>query len=274
MSRWGTALSVAKIGESGARSGCGSEPTTWSFPAAKRRASTGCDAPLELTDASILGTLGDDLGTSDPERWRMFSYEPDSVRYTDLSSGEELLTQGEGYWLITRDEILLDTAPEVGLTTPADSAFALPIQPGWNLVGNPFAFPIRWDSVAFETASQRLHAKAIRSGEDRDRTGSSSPQRLQVEAPVAWDGQQYIPGVEVLMPFEGYWVHLNGDVEGTLSVPPVAHAPLPLGRTYLSRPDRRSIDRIARLESRSSGVGRSCAVDGADRGFLMTQRYP
>ncbi len=152
--------------------------------------------PLQLPDAWIKVVLGDNLGESDPTRWRMFSYDPDTSRYRDLSAGEEVLRQGQGYWLISRNEVTLDTGPIGGTSTPNDSSYAMAIAPGWNLIGNPFAFPVPWDSVEVVAG------------------------RSLVERPVAWNGQEYAPDVSVLSPFVGYWLYNQAAGPITLRIPP------------------------------------------------------
>ena len=63
------------------------------------------------------------------------------------SPGPELQS-GRSYWLITRDPMVLRAA---GTSTPTDSAFAVVLEPGWNMVGSEFFFPVSWDSVKIAT---------------------------------------------------------------------------------------------------------------------------
>lgn len=176
--------------------------------------------PLEFAGARILAMVGDDLGTADAAKWRMFSYEPDSSKYVELAETEAFLEQGRSYWLIVRDPVTLDTGPVDGVSTPADSAFVIRLKGGWNLIGNPFAFPVAWDSV-------RVEGKSAQEGR-----GQGSP--ILVESPVAWNGNEYIPNATTLRPFEGYWVYVDGD-SARLRIPPIqapeeaAARPVPRG---------------------------------------------
>jgi trimeric autotransporter adhesin len=168
--------------------------------------------PLQMPDAWIKVILGDDLGPTDATSWRMFSYDPDSAGYRDLSTGEEFVHQGRGYWLITRDSLTLDTEPIVGISTPVDSAYTMTLAPGWNLIANPFAFPVAWDSVEVGAA------RAARKTDPRDPLAMA---RDLVERPVAWNGQEYVPEVTVLRPFEGYWLYNQTEEPVNFRIPPV-----------------------------------------------------
>jgi hypothetical protein len=53
---------------------------------------------------------------------------------------------GRAVWLFTRGEHSIDTAPIEGLSTPTRD-FSLSLAPGWNAIGNPFAFPVAWADV-------------------------------------------------------------------------------------------------------------------------------
>lgn len=159
--------------------------------------------------AEILEVFGDDLGPSDATRWRAFQYDVSGRRYvevTQASAGD--LPQGRAFWLITRDPLPLDSAPVQGTSTPADRAFQIRLSPGWNMVAHPFAFSVPWDSVS-----------ALRPGGPR--FDGASPE-LVLERPYWWDPtrQGYDDGVEVLQPFEGYWVRNRSDEELVLAIPP------------------------------------------------------
>jgi len=54
---------------------------------------------------------------------------------------------GRAYWLISREEGRIETAPVIGTSIPTDSAFVFVLEPGWNMIGDPFDFSVAWDSV-------------------------------------------------------------------------------------------------------------------------------
>jgi hypothetical protein len=71
------------------------------------------------------------------------------------------------------------------------------------MIGNPFDFPVAWDSILVDTLA------------------TAEAEGVVVEPPVGWDiseGYQY--GVEILEPFEGYWVKNLGDSNVVLRIPP------------------------------------------------------
>ncbi|MCC6442463.1 MAG: S8 family serine peptidase [Armatimonadetes bacterium] len=116
---------------------------------------------------------------------------------------------GLGYWLDLKTgveiPILVDGKPI------EDQAYDLPLQSGWNLIGNPFTFPVDWSNVQVEYQGQSLTlTNAVSAGwltRTLYRLVNSS--YLGYNTP---EGQ--------LMPWEAHWVHAL--VPCTLVVPPVA----------------------------------------------------
>ncbi len=159
--------------------------------------------PLEMeSTVSIIRVLQDDVGFPDATRWRLFAYNAADSVYLEAPNDSTLaFEQGRGYWLITRDTHRLDTAPVFGESAPTDSAFALTLAPGWNLIGQPFAFPVSWASVGVDSTL--------------------------VEPPVAWRGDHYAYDVDRLEPWEGYWVKNRSGSTFRLKIPP-EEAPPPL----------------------------------------------
>jgi len=152
--------------------------------------------PLELeSTVSIIRVLQDDVGFPDVTRWRLFGYDAADSVYLEVPNDSILaFEQGSGYWLVTRDAYRLDTAPVFGESAPTDSAFALALEPGWNLIGQPFAFPVSWASVGVDSNL--------------------------VEPPVAWRGDHYAYDVDQLEPWEGYWVKNRTGSTFWLKIPP------------------------------------------------------
>lgn len=137
--------------------------------------------------------FGDDFGEgADPSRWRLLRFDPDLDRALDYAEDEEFgpVLPGLGYWLITAAGGLFDV--EAGLSTgvvfkgsePFPTPIFVTLQPGWNQIGNPFLFPVDWETVQQDVA---------------------------VEDPVAFRGT-YEPGQETLRPWEGYFVFNPGEI--------------------------------------------------------------
>jgi len=136
--------------------------------------------------------LQDDFGDgADPSRWRLLRFDQDrneSVDYATDPEGVGPFVPGHGYWLITATGGRFDA--EQGLSagvefksTPVASPVFVPIQSGWNQIGNPFLFPIEWADV--------------RGADD-------------VQDPVAFRGG-FLPAQTVLEPWEGYFVFNAGE---------------------------------------------------------------
>ena len=163
--------------------------------------------PIDIPNNTIVGVLHDDLGGYEATKWRMFTYNPSFIPIFSLY--EEIpnenitsIEQGRAYWLITREAVTLDTSPKQAISTPTDSSFVLILEPGWNMIGNPFNFDVAWDSVLVN--------------------GIYTFNQTVVDDPVWWNPshEDYDFDVDVLEPFEGYWVKNPQNFDIALEVRP------------------------------------------------------
>jgi FlgD Ig-like domain len=115
-------------------------------------------APYSPPAGSGLGTMlsdQDEFGAYEPAKWRAFRYVPGLGANVELPSatGSEFdVAPGRAFWLISRAEHQVNTAPLAGVSTKLTDSFLLTLEPGWNAIGNPYAFSIPWDAVRRDTA--------------------------------------------------------------------------------------------------------------------------
>ena len=157
--------------------------------------------PLELeSSVSIIQALQDDLGFPDPRRWRLIMFGAADTAYVEVPNDSVLaFEQGRGYWLITKNPHRLDTAPIFGKSAPTGDPYELLLEPGWNLIGHPFAFSVSWSTLGVDVAD--------------------------VEPPIAWRGDSYEYDVDRLEPWEGYWINNRTSSQYLLQVPSVEAPP-------------------------------------------------
>lgn len=154
--------------------------------------------PLNLESGRISQVLADDLGAYERTIWRLMRYQ--NGNYQEYTVGDiEDFAPGKSYWLITKNAAKIDAGP--GYSTATDSNFVIQIQPGWNMIGNPFAFPVKWDTI-------------ISHGD--------------IEAPVTYSGQGndtqgFVYNQTILNPWEGYLVRNLMDQSTFIEIPPVAN---------------------------------------------------
>ncbi|GAB4341651.1 MAG: hypothetical protein Kow0037_28440 [Calditrichia bacterium] len=150
--------------------------------------------PLQMEEPSLAGLFRDDYADHDSTRWRLFRWNGATGNYHEYHNG--LLPSlpvypGMAFWLITNDGHLFDVDSAVSVDASQD--YQLQLTPGWNQIGNPFAFPVAWDSI-----------------------GGSE----QVQALVWWNGNEYEYNQSTLQPWEGYFVYNPGGQTVTLQVRP------------------------------------------------------
>ncbi|MBX7153182.1 T9SS type A sorting domain-containing protein [bacterium] len=105
--------------------------------------------PLNLTDKTPTGAFRESrLGElGDKGDWQLYRYNNLTERFVTASDGSfGLIEAGRSYLLITRQPKTLNSG--AGKTVTIDDAVTI-IQPGWNMIANPYAFNILWTGVAY-----------------------------------------------------------------------------------------------------------------------------
>ncbi len=145
--------------------------------------------PLNTGQQTLKDLFGDELGSYDPARFRFFDWDAEKKAFTELRDMKETLPAGKAYYLITADTTYLSiqNAASVSAVQP----FKLHLSAGWNMIGDPFAFPVDWKTVSGQNNLTLFYFN-----------GS------------AWEM------ATVLEPFKGYAVKAPQAM--TLQVPPVA----------------------------------------------------
>ena len=150
--------------------------------------------PLRLDDPDVRSVFEDDYDAYDPTRWRVLRWEDGAYReYTDI---EASLTPGTAVFLNVRGGGEFDV--DAGEAVDPSSPYRILLQPGWNQVANPFAFPVSLQDV------------------ERDES--------VVTSFAYWNGSemcQEASCVGVWQPWEGYFVLNESAAPTSLSVRPV-----------------------------------------------------
>jgi ligand-binding sensor domain-containing protein len=149
--------------------------------------------PMYLADSTVLKVLFDDYGEYNKQLWRLFSYSIEvPSRYLEYPLFEKSFEPGAAFWLINRSGKTFDV--ENATSTPTDQPFEIVLQSGWNQIGNPFAFPVRWTDV--------------------------NKSEL-IEPPVFFNGSDYEYEITTLNSWDGYFVHNRDTSPLPISIPPV-----------------------------------------------------
>ncbi len=218
--------------------------------------------PLEM-QGTVTGTLNE-LGDKDGgRRWRMLSYYGPlggKLGYREIPDTARSVfgfEQGRAYWLATRDEgVRLNTGPTKGTSATMDSAFTIVLEPGWNMIANPFDFSVAWASMMVDTLTM-AQAEA---------TGVINPpiRRIFLSKGKYRYNDPWKEPVTSLEPFDGYWVW-NDTTQVILKIPPVgAPAPVPVAH----RPSTTAISPEGEWHLRI----RASSVDATDIGNYVGVR--
>lgn len=155
--------------------------------------------PVDLGSPYVLIQFGDDYGVYNPARWRFFRWEKGD--YHEFPRISAPLTPGFAFWLVTASGAPFDL--KGGTSVNTSQSYYVPLDTGWNQIGNPFAFPVAWASIQV--------------------VGN-------VTGPYSYDGFQYRLD-STIVPFNGYFVRNNSTLPAQLLVPPL-EASLFLPKSY------------------------------------------
>ncbi|MEW5797742.1 MAG: choice-of-anchor D domain-containing protein [Bacteroidota bacterium] len=98
--------------------------------------------PYGFTDSSVLA-LFKDLGPQNDLVWRMFGKWSDRRgSYLEFPDDFKSIKRGEGYWLITKQPTTVNFGTTDVQGTEED--FEIVLQPGYNMIGNPFPYEVSW----------------------------------------------------------------------------------------------------------------------------------
>ena len=133
--------------------------------------------PLLLSNKNV-STVFSALGSYDDTQWRLFDYfNNDNREYSSFSE----IVPGKGYWLIARNGTTINpgagTAAGSDLLVDETTPFKISLVSGWNLIGNPYNFPISWkevltangDPAGVETSIYRFKNGTLSPGVELDR---------------------------------------------------------------------------------------------------------
>jgi hypothetical protein len=172
--------------------------------------------------------LGDDFGGAyDPSRWRMFGWYPGGGQYEEYDPPSENLTlePGPGFWIIVRDGAASIDLEDCRSLKPDPAApFMIQVEPGWNLIGNPYSFTVSWDDCYTDDPSS------------------------VTQLPITYSDGSYSYDQTELVGGTGYWIY--AEFADNLFIPAVGVAPTAAG------------DEPARLRSSTDTTASSSSTGG------------
>jgi len=149
--------------------------------------------PGELDDPQLSNVFST-LAPYDPAEWRLFTVDGREDDYEERSDLSASLSPGNGLWFIRRSSGTLTSVEATSIRT--DRPFELPLEEGWNLIGNPFAFEVPLSHVRVENTAGSLRDVFGYTGRFVNQEGG------------------------VLEPYRGYLVRLSDGQAGTLVIDP------------------------------------------------------
>jgi hypothetical protein len=137
--------------------------------------------PLNSDNQTLSDLFEDDLGPYDNTEYRFFDWDNTDSAFVELTDMDAKLEAGDALWLITRDsrQLDVDNAFSLGIDTSRN----VPVETGWNMISNPFAFNVNWSAVT-DTI-------------------------IQGGTAYYFEGTEWEFPVDIIEPYEGYAVYAN-----------------------------------------------------------------
>ena len=145
--------------------------------------------PLQISNSQLSSVLDDDYKQYNNILWRLFRWNPASQKYEEYPNINSKFQPGNAFWLITREgkKFVINNA----FSVHADSAFTIPLLPGYNQIADPFAFPVAWSNI--------INHEKFRN-------------------PISIDDDNL--SVSILNPWEGYWIFNDSTYKINIIIPP------------------------------------------------------
>ncbi|MBN2010179.1 choice-of-anchor D domain-containing protein [candidate division KSB1 bacterium] len=163
--------------------------------------------PYEIARPNVTDVLYDDYGAYDIRNYRILRWNEYDSSYAEYMIPDSLdeysyenwyhsyaLYPGYAYWLVTRTGTAFDIENAVAHASPYP--FQIFLEPGWNMMADPFPYPISIDNIEVDTT--------------------------QISKPIFFDGSQYLYDRQVMMPWEGYFVYNFSETYQYASILPIA----------------------------------------------------
>lgn len=158
--------------------------------------------PFIVKDPDPVHVMGDEFGPYDPYSWRYFWWRTLSGEYIEYNPSFAIFdfAPGRAYWLIRHNDkpFVIDSLQTVSTDanyTISLLADTLDLVPGWNMIGNPFNFPVRWDDCIVTSDS--------------------------VSGLYGFDGTDgFESQISVMEPWKGYFIANQDDQPAQVIIPP------------------------------------------------------
>ena len=134
--------------------------------------------PGDLATNGVENVMENNLGSSDPTQWRIFSYNNSNGSYLENTG---TFAAGNAFWIISRNSVILMGGN--GEVTPLENTFTYTLDQGWNMIGNPYAFNLDISDQVTTTGDVEMTL-------------------------YSFDGSGYVTKTNML-PGEGYWIWSN-----------------------------------------------------------------
>ncbi|MGE5679309.1 MAG: T9SS type A sorting domain-containing protein [Bacillota bacterium] len=105
-----------------------------------------CLALYDGTPVSFENTIFPDAAKSD---WLAFKSDSDGnlTVYDEANKKDFEFTPGKAFWVISKNKIRLESVKVRTAVISSDNTYSIPLQPGWNMISNPFPVTVDWNEV-------------------------------------------------------------------------------------------------------------------------------
>lgn len=96
------------------------------------------------------------FGAYDPAKWRWARYHDEEFVEFGDDDDFDSIAPGLAFWIHHRFLSPWEIRTGSAKTASTADTFSMELEPGWNQIGNPFLFPVKWEQVRFSVADSSV----------------------------------------------------------------------------------------------------------------------
>lgn len=116
--------------------------------------------PYRYNSSTVSSVIGKNLWGNIGQDWRLFDYNSKKASEFSEYIGGDSLIPGKGYWIFAKKfNLPYDFSHLTATTISPATSVTVPLNKGWNFIGNPFGFEVTYNQIVQENGNVEIWGK-------------------------------------------------------------------------------------------------------------------